>query len=198
MSGLLDFLSRVDRALFDLVNRDWTHPWLDAFFPWLTELDRSRVFLFGAVPVLLGFWVYRQKGRAVKIILATALAVGFCDAVSYRFIKPAVARSRPSIFFSTIRTTRHTGWSFPSNHSANTFAGATVLAMAVPGAGVPAFGVAALVAYSRVYCGVHYPFDVLAGALLGLLGGGLVGAGLQHFMGGRGSSAPPRKKRSRS
>lgn len=57
--------------------------------------------------------------------------------------------------------------SFPSGHATVSFACATVLALAVPRLRVPIFVLAALIAFSRVYVGVHYPFDVLAGAILG-------------------------------
>jgi undecaprenyl-diphosphatase len=57
--------------------------------------------------------------------------------------------------------------SFPSGHATVSFACATVLALAVPRLRVPLFVLAALIAFSRVYVGVHYPFDVLAGAVLG-------------------------------
>ena len=58
--------------------------------------------------------------------------------------------------------------SFPSGHATVAFACATVLALAVPRLRVPFFVLAALIAFSRVYVGVHYPFDVLAGAVLGV------------------------------
>ena len=58
--------------------------------------------------------------------------------------------------------------SFPSGHATVAFACATVLALAVPRLRVPLFALAALIAFSRVYVGVHYPFDVLAGAVLGV------------------------------
>ena len=58
--------------------------------------------------------------------------------------------------------------SFPSGHATVSFACATVLALAVPRLRVPLFVLAALIAFSRVYVGVHYPLDVLAGALLGV------------------------------
>jgi undecaprenyl-diphosphatase len=58
--------------------------------------------------------------------------------------------------------------SFPSGHATVAFASATVLALAVPRLRVPLYVLAALIAFSRVYVGVHYPFDVLAGAVLGV------------------------------
>ena len=53
-------------------------------------------------------------------------------------------------------------YSFPSGHATVSFACATVLALAVPRLRVPLFALAALISFSRVYVGVHYPFDVLA------------------------------------
>ncbi len=57
--------------------------------------------------------------------------------------------------------------SFPSGHSAAAFAFATGVASVLPVAAMPLRGLAALVAYSRVHTGVHYPGDVIVGALLG-------------------------------
>jgi len=59
-------------------------------------------------------------------------------------------------------------YSFPSGHATVSFACAAVLALAVPRLRVPLYALAALIAFSRVYVGVHYPFDVLGGALLGV------------------------------
>jgi undecaprenyl-diphosphatase len=59
--------------------------------------------------------------------------------------------------------------SFPSGHATVAFACATALALAVPRLVLPLFALAALVAWSRVYVGVHYPLDVLAGAALGVV-----------------------------
>jgi undecaprenyl-diphosphatase len=58
--------------------------------------------------------------------------------------------------------------SFPSGHAATSFVGAALLATFVPRFAVAFYALAALVAWSRVYVGVHYPSDVIAGALLGL------------------------------
>ena len=58
--------------------------------------------------------------------------------------------------------------SFPSGHATVAFAAATVLAFALPRLAVPLYLLAAAIAWSRVYVGVHYPLDVLAGAVLGV------------------------------
>jgi undecaprenyl-diphosphatase len=195
MTQLWGFLRGVDAALFHRINQVWTHPWLDAFFPWLTDLAHNRIAVWGALPVALAWWLYVKRGRAVKVLLAMVVAVGVSDAVAYRFIKPYVRRNRPTSagISVTLRTRLPGTYGFPSNHACNSFAGATVLGLAEPPLLWPAMAVAALVAYSRVYVGVHFPADVAAGALLGLLVGGAVGAGLVQF-GGLSRSARSAKK----
>jgi undecaprenyl-diphosphatase len=58
-------------------------------------------------------------------------------------------------------------YSFPSGHATVSFACATVLALAVPRLSIPLYVLAALISFSRVYVGVHYPFDIVAGAVIG-------------------------------
>ncbi|MBI5240077.1 MAG: phosphatase PAP2 family protein [Elusimicrobia bacterium] len=185
MAQLWGLLRGLDYTLFHWINEAWANRWFDAFFPWLTDLDRNKVFLWGALPVALAWWLYAKRGRALKVILAMALAIGVCDAVAFQFLKPLVKRSRPTEagVAMTLRVRPPGSYGFPSNHACNTFAGAAVLGLAEPPLLWPALAAAALVAYSRVYVGVHFPADVLAGALLGLLIGGAVGAGLVRFGG---------------
>ncbi len=195
MASLWSALRGVDVALFQRINQVWTHPYLDAFFPWLTDLDHNAIALWGALPVALAWWLYVQRGRAVKVLLAMVVAIGLCDAVAYRFIKPYIRRNRPTNagVSVTLRTHRPGSYGFPSNHACNTFAGATVLGLAEPPWLWPAMAAATLVSYSRVYVGVHFPADAAAGALLGLLIGGAVGAGLLRFGGSTRASRSKKK-----
>ena len=81
-------------------------------------------------------------------------------------------------------------YSFPSGHATVSFACATVLFLAVPRLRVLLYALAALIAFSRVYVGVHYPFDVLAGAALGLLLGVGVARARRMLAAARRLSAP--------
>jgi undecaprenyl-diphosphatase len=98
-----------------------------------------------------------------RTLLLTALAVWAADATAYG-IKLAVDRPRPH-FEPLVRLP--TDPSFPSGHAATSFAGATMLALLVPRLAPGFYVLAVAIAFSRVYVGVHYPLDVLAGAALG-------------------------------
>ena len=110
-------------------------------------------------------WSMALAGAAAGI--AAAVAVG---------LKEAFDRARPPVadpsFVSVVPPPGSD--SFPSGHAAEAFAAATVLAALHPRLRVPAFVLAALVALSRVYLGVHYPADVIVGAALGLVLGAVV------------------------
>jgi undecaprenyl-diphosphatase len=127
--------------------------------------------------------VVRLRGRAgVWAVLLAGLAVGITDLVVAEVVKPWVDRLRPCFALPDVRLLiprQPHSPSFPSSHAANCFAIATVLATLGPGFARICFLVAALVALSRVYLGVHYPLDILAGALLGLG----VGAGVRALPG---------------
>ncbi len=167
---LLGYLTDFDRSLFLKINSEWTNPVFDFIFPFLTDLNR-RTFMIPIILFALGAWVAMKRSRALVWILVLIVSVSATDFISYRVIKSTADRARPEQAGLPVilRTSHHSGSSFPSNHAANAFAAAGILSAAFPPAAPALYLVAAMIAYSRVYVGVHFPSDVLAGALIGWL-----------------------------
>ena len=133
--------------------------WLDWLFIALSWIGR-----FGAVWVAIAL-VLALTWRRPAILLMTVAADLAADLLS-DVGKALVPRHRPFEHQIGPPSATH---SFPSGHAATSFACATVLSHYAPRLRVPLFALATLIAFSRVYNGMHYPTDVLAGALLGVL-----------------------------
>jgi undecaprenyl-diphosphatase len=116
--------------------------------------------------------VYDLRHRAAPITaLAVAVAYAAATAAS-EWLKEVFDRARPDAADALIDLP--TSNAFPSGHATTAFAAAVALAMLAPSLRWPALALAALVAYSRVYLGVHYWSDIIAGAVLGALIGAAV------------------------
>lgn len=158
-----------DRTFFGLINGVWTHPLLDRVMPVITDIHKVVWFKFGVAPAALALWLYKGRGRALRVLVVAALALGACDLLASKVIKPWAARPRPEYagIGAIVRGPDHGRYGFPSNHATNMGAAASVLTVAYPAFGFVFWTLAGLVAYSRVYVGAHYPFDVLCGLALG-------------------------------
>ena len=164
MPALLEAIGRLDFTAFQWLRMHHS-PFLDTIMAGLSDVARSgRIWIALALLIAL---IDRTRWRAVvQVLLAIALASVLTDHVA----KPYFNRSRPferyaeSRVFGYKPTTR----SFPSGHAATAIAGACALTRLAPEARTIFWIFAVLIAFSRVYLGVHYPADVIAGALLGL------------------------------
>jgi len=157
----------VDEALFRQIHLVWRHPALDPIFRGLSDPGRL---LLPLLLVLIGFlWMQRKRGVVALLVLAATITVS--DQTSAKIVKPIFKRPRPSVVVADSRPFFGVrgSYSFPSVHATNSFATAMVLDAVFPGARVALFTLAALVGYSRIYVGDHWPSDVLAGMLLGSL-----------------------------
>jgi undecaprenyl-diphosphatase len=145
---------------------------LDPIFVALTILGSS-----GLVWIVLAAFLAFVRRRLHVFLLVTA-GVFLADALTLA-VKLLTQRSRPYVRNPEPEPLVDAALdlSFPSGHAATAFAGATLVASRVPRFALPLFALAAGVAWSRVYVGVHYPLDVLVGAVLGTA----VGAALVYL-----------------
>ena len=164
LPGWLRDAQRVDVAVYSAITQTPT-PSLDLHMSRLTQAaDYSRLWLGSAVILAA---TRGARGRRAALTGLGSIAV--TSAVANLMLKPLGRRRRPDA--SNVPIARQApmpaSTSFPSGHSASAFAFATGVGSVLPHDAIPIRALAAVVAYSRVHTGVHYPADAIAGALLG-------------------------------
>ena len=182
----LQQLIEIDKSVFYFINQGLSNGFFDVLLPWMREKwFWAPLYLF-----IIAFAGFNLKGRFGRFILGFLLVVVLADQLSSKMIKPAVGRTRPCNDTTMVVAQRVScggGYSFTSSHATNHFAVAVYLIGVLGSLGRwirPALITwAGLIAFSQVYVGVHFPGDVLAGAVLG----SLVGYGVYRLTSWKGS-----------
>lgn len=167
-------LVKWDQWLFVKINSDWANPFFDSVMPFLRNgTNWAPLYLFMLVLVLLNF-----KTRGIWWVVFFISTVALIDITGNYVFKHGFERLRPCNdpgFNSQVRLLLDhcgVGFSFTSNHAANHFGMATFFIITFRYIFKNwvwlALLWAAAISYAQVYVGVHYPLDVLSGALLGM------------------------------
>jgi undecaprenyl-diphosphatase len=171
----------VEVRVFRLLNTKAANPVFDWLMPVVTDFRRSRTVLIAVWALLVIFGGSRGRWAALMLIPLVAAT----DQLSASVMKPLAGRIRPCEVLGSIRLWHgHEGWittpaevvrsykssfSFPSSHATNITGAMLFLGLVYRKALIPLLLVAAAVSYSRVYIGVHWTSDILAGAATGAL-----------------------------
>jgi len=165
---MLSFLHSWDVALFFLINQKGQNYFFDWFMPFMTDFKN-----FTYVFPLLAIWIlWKEKRRGIVTLVFLGLTLTITDQFSSLFLKEWVGRVRPCQVLQHVRlvlTDCNTSYSFPSSHAVNIFAAAYFLSPSLKRFAFLFYLIASLVAYSRVYIGIHYPLDNILGAGIGIL-----------------------------
>lgn len=157
----------IDSQLMYFFNVKLANPIFDIIMPFITNGFFVLAFFlsFAILAAVFG----GRYGRITFLILL--LAIALTDPIASQVIKPIVGRLRPCRVMDCLNVLVHCsqGKSFPSAHAANSFGQAIVWTWRYPKFKWFFLIAAAAISYSRIAVGVHYPFDVLAGAILGTL-----------------------------
>jgi len=162
----VNILQNIDAAFFYFLNHTLANPVTDRLMPFITE--RENWFIFYVL-----IWLYLvikggRKGQVAAILILIVILIA--DQFSNNVLKFYFQRTRPCHILSDVNLLINCSesFSFPSNHAVNNFAAAYLFSNFYPDMKKFLYTGAGIMALSRVMCGVHYPFDIFAGALIGM------------------------------
>ena len=157
----------VEFSILDFIQNQFRTPFGDFVMLLISKLGNGGIIWLVLSGLLCVFPKYRKAG--VTMLTALALDVLLCNVM----LKPLVGRMRPFTVNTGMELliTAPKDFSFPSGHTAASFAAAFALLFVKNKLWIPSMILASLIAFSRLYLYVHYPTDVLAGILLGLIVG---------------------------
>ena len=163
---MLDTLLNIDGGVLLFIQENLRNPLLNTIMIMITTLgDGGAIWIAATIALLVS-----KKTRKIGVMSAVALLCSLL--INNQIIKNLVQRPRPFVTFKELSIIIPTPseFSFPSGHTASSFAAAAVFYRHLPKKiGIWAIVLAGLIGFSRLYVGVHYPTDVLAGVLTGIL-----------------------------
>ena len=165
---------QLDYYLFELINTKWSN----VFFDFLLPIIRNKYTWLPVYLFLIAYLVLNHSTKGMRMVIVILLTVAAADIVSSSILKPLVERSRPCQLADAtfeVRKLVHcgSGKSFTSSHAANHTALSFILIFLIrfrkriwP---IAIISWALLIGYAQVYVGVHFPFDVIGGIIVGSL-----------------------------
>lgn len=178
---LPDWLEILDRKWFIFIHCHLKNDFFDTVLP----IVRNKLTWIPLYLLILSLTIYKYKWKALWFILFFLITIALADMISAKLIKPYFERLRPcndNFFCGFVKPLVNcgSGYSFVSSHASNHFALAIVFITTFLKRSnrfwlIPLFVIwASLIAFAQVYVGVHYPIDVIAGALVGIIIGYIV------------------------
>ncbi len=163
----MEFIQNIDLWLFYLINVKLANPVTNWFMPFVTNLN-NWLPVYAVFAILL-LWKGGKKGRLAVVTIIITIIIS--DQLSSSILKELIGRIRPCHVLSdlNILVPCGAGKSFPSSHAVNNFAVAGILTYYYTKYKWYFYSIASIVAISRVFVGVHYPFDVIGGACIGFM-----------------------------
>ena len=174
---MLEFLKNIDTQLFVFLNGIHSPAW-DKIMWWITGTN-SWIPMYA---IIVGYIIYKFRWKAIITLIFIAMVVTLTDQISVHGFKEVFQRLRPchnpelKNIVHLVNNKCGGKFGFVSSHAANTFGVAFFLSNLFKNKyfSIFIFLWASVVSYSRIYLGVHYPFDILGGAALGSILGFLV------------------------
>ncbi len=162
----VSYFESLDYSIFLDLNHDIVNPFFDAFFPLLRDLT-----YFFWIFLIVYFWARKEKRLA--IFLTAGIIAGAVFTYPLKFL---IDRQRPyeQLDAARLLTPFENDPSFPSGHTEMSFLAATIVSQFHPGYSKYLYGFSLIVALSRIYVGVHFPIDVIGGAIIGIVIGKLI------------------------
>lgn len=171
---MLEKILTIDEHLTSFISNIFPHnSFFDSIFSFLS-LEANYVVIWGAIILIVLVIDRRNAPRNIRFLAWMLLSLMSTSILVENILKPTFGRYRPHVAQRLPAITCTRGFSFPSGHSAGAFAGAAMLAQYDQKRKKHYYGLAALIALSRIYLLCHYLLDVTVGAVVGYVVSNLI------------------------